>query len=80
MAITLYETEQLALDQVRFIDETLEQMRARNRELEAKLGMGYAKMIGAGAIFEDSICTLRKAKSEADKFLAVIRSEMRNCR
>jgi hypothetical protein len=78
MIITLPEAEQLAIEQVRFINETLESMRSRNRELEEKLGPSYAKLIGVGTIFEDCICTMRKAKSETDKFLSVIREDMRH--
>jgi len=78
MTISLPEAEQLALAQVRFVNETLEQMRLRNKELETKLGMDYAKLVGVGTVYEETICHLRKAKNELDRFLSVVRDNMRH--
>lgn len=77
MLVSHAEAEQLALAQVRFVNETLEQMRARNKEIESKLGMDYAKLVGIGTVYEETIFHLRKAKNELDAFLAVVRDDMR---
>lgn len=75
-AFTLERQERVVLDQVKFIDLILEEIRNRNKMLQAELGMSYAKLVGIGTPYEDCIHSLRKVKSEFDAYLKLIRQEM----
>jgi len=68
--------EQIVLEQVKFIDLMLEEIRNRNRTLQEELGMSYAKYIGISTPYEECIHTLRKVKSEFDIYLKTARSEL----
>ena len=68
--------EQIILDQVKFLNVMLEQLRKRNKLLNEKFGMHYAKMIGLGTPFEELIHHTRNVKSEFDSYLKIIRDEL----
>jgi len=68
--------EQIVLEQVKFIDLMLEEIRNRNKTLQEELGMSYAKYIGIGTPYEECIHILRKVKSEFDIYLKTARSEL----
>ena len=68
--------EQIILDQVKFLNIMLEQLRKRNKLLDEKFGIHYAKMIGLGTPFEELIHHTRNVKSEFDSYLKIIRDEL----
>ena len=74
--ITLSEAEQVVLGNVKFINLILEEVRKRNKENEALLGMSYGKIVGVGTVYEEAICALRKVKSELDNYLNLVRHEV----
>jgi len=76
MDINLIQKEQIILDQVKFLNVMLEQLRKRNKLLEKKLGMHYAKMIGSGTPYENLIHHTRNIKSDFDNYLKVVRDEI----
>ena len=76
MEITIEQAERIALDQVKFINSLLEQLRARNESFKDALGMTYAKLVGLGTPYEEAIHSMRKVKTELDEYLARIRAKM----
>jgi hypothetical protein len=68
--------EQVILEQVKFIDVVLEEIRNRNRVLQESLGMSYAKYVGISTPYEECIHALRKVKNEFDGYLKTARSEL----
>lgn len=76
MEITIEQAERIALDQVKFINSVLEQLRARNESFQLALGMTYAKLVGLGTPYEEAIHSLRKVKTELDRYLSAIRAKM----
>ena len=75
MGITIEQAERAALDQVKFVNSILEELRRRNENLQQELGMTYAKMIGLGAPYEKAIFIMRQVKTELDDYLALLRAE-----
>jgi hypothetical protein len=65
--------ETIVINQIQFCNITLAEMRMRNKDLQEKLGMSFAKFIGVSTIFEEAICSLRKTTTELGKFLMIIR-------
>lgn len=76
MEITIEQAERVALDQVKFINSLLEQLRARNESFQLAIGMTYAKLVGLGTPYEEAIHSMRKVKTELDRYLSVIRAQM----
>jgi len=72
----LIEYEAIVLDQVKFLNYILEEIRRRNKELSEKFEMSYAKIVGIASPYEEAIAALRKVKNEFDNYLGVIRNEM----
>jgi hypothetical protein len=68
--------EQIILEQVKFIDLMLEEIRIRNTSLQVDLGMSYAKYVGISTPYEECIHTLRKVKKEFDIYLKTARNEV----
>jgi hypothetical protein len=72
----LIECESIILDQVKFLNYILEEIRRRNKDLGGRLEMSYAKLVGIASPYEEAIASLRKVKNEFDNYLNIIRSEM----
>lgn len=75
MGITIEQAERAALDQVKFVNSILEELRRRNESLQQELGMTYAKMVGLGAPYEKAIFIMRQVKTELDEYLSMLRTE-----
>jgi len=75
--VPIEEAENIALNQVKFINFILEECRKRNKELEEKFGPTYGKFVGIGTVYEDVICAMRKVKKELDDFLGIIRENLK---
>lgn len=73
--VSLSRAEQLALEQVKFCNLMLQEVRKRNIILKEEFQMAYAKYIGLSTPYEEAIFSLRKVKREFDAFLRVIREE-----
>jgi len=73
---SLEQAEQIILDNVKFINLVLQEVRKRNSSLQEELNMNYAKKIGLGTPYEEAIKSLRKVKKELDCYLEIIRKEV----
>jgi len=74
--MSIEQTERLILDQVKFIDFVLKEIRKRNKELQDGLGMSYAKLVGLGTPFEEAVHSFRQVKGELDGYLKILREKM----
>lgn len=74
--ITVERQEQIILEQVKFLDITLEEIRGRNKNMQEELGNSYAKLIGLGTPYEECIHSLRKVRGEFESYLKIVRSEI----
>jgi len=74
--VPIEQAERLILDQVKFIDFVLKEIRKRNKDLEDGLGMSYAKLVGLVAPFEEAIHSFRQVKKELDGYLKTLREKM----
>ena len=77
MALNLIVAESMVLDQVKFINFVLEECRRRNKDLSDVFGASYGKLIGVGTVYEEAIHSLRQVKTELEKFLALVRDDLR---
>lgn len=75
MGVTIEQAERAALDQVKFVNSILEELRKRNEALQQQLGTTYAKLVGLGTPYEKAIFIMRQVKTELDGYLAVVRAE-----
>lgn len=75
--LNLQRAEQIALEQVKFVNVVLQEIRRRNELLKEELGMSYAKYVGLSTPYEEAIFHLRKVKKEFDEFLAVVREDFK---
>lgn len=74
--VSIEHAEGIILDQVKFVDFVLKEIRKRNEELQEKLGMSYAKLVGLAAPFEEGVRSFRKVKGELDGYLKILREKM----
>jgi hypothetical protein len=74
--MNLSEYESLLVNQIKFVDIVLEEMRRRSSIFLNDSDMRYAKIIGISTPYEESINNIRKTKSELDSCLCVVRKEM----
>ena len=74
--LSIEQAEGIVLDQVKFVDFVLKEMRKRNEDLQEGLGMSYAKLIGLATPFEEGVRSFRKVKGELDGYLKVLREKM----
>ena len=76
--ISLERAEKLVLENVKFAGIVLQEMRKRNKELQANLGHTYAKIVGLGVPYEEGVNSMRKVKKELDEYLVVLRDMLAN--
>ena len=74
--MSIEQAERLILDQVKFIDFVLKEIRKRNKELQDGLGMSYAKLVGLGTPFEEAVHSFRQVKGELDGYLKILREKL----
>ena len=74
--VSIEHAEGLILDQVKFVDFVLKEIRKRNEELQEGLGMTYAKLVGLATPFEEGVRAFRKVKGELDDYLKILREQM----
>jgi len=74
--MSIEQAEHLILDQVKFIDFVLKEIRKRNKELQDGLGMSYAKLVGLGTPFEEAVHSFRQVKGELDGYLKILREKL----
>lgn len=75
--LSLQRAEQMALEQVKFCNIMLQEIRRRNEILQKELGMTYAKYVGLTTPYEEAIFHLRKVKKEFDEFLGIVREDFK---
>lgn len=73
--LTLNEVEKIVLDNTKFMDFILEEIRKRNTVLQGELKNSYGKLLGLGTPYEELINKARQVKSEFDKFLKIVRDQ-----
>ena len=73
---SLEHVEKVILDNVKFINLMLQEIRKRNTSLREDLGMSYAKLVGLGTPYEEAIHAMRQVKAEFDGYLKVVRGQI----
>lgn len=75
--LTLNEVEKIVLDNTKFMDFILEEIRKRNTVLQGELKNSYGKLLGLGTPYEELINKARQIKTEFDKYLKIVRDQFK---
>lgn len=70
------QAEKLILNQVKFIDIVLQEIRERDKMLLQVLGSSYGKLIGISTPFKDAVNPLQKIRTEFGAYLKAARESL----
>jgi len=73
--LSLNEVESIILDNTKFMDFVLEEIRKRNTVLQEELKNSYGKLLGLGTPYEELINKARQVKTEFDNYLKIVRDQ-----
>jgi len=74
--LPIEQIENIVLEQTKFINFILKELKDRNKALEDTLGASYGKFIGCGTVYDKGVCVFREIKKELDQYLQIVRSEL----